>query len=53
MTQQDANDLRARARTLEQRAAHKSDENGGAELERLARKLRKQAQEIEKCLPSE
>lgn len=50
--QQRADSLRVEAHELEGKAAHLSDWQGGADLERQARKLRKEAQEIEKCLPS-
>lgn len=51
--QEDADVLRERAREIEKRAAFVSDEQGGADLEQQARQLRKEATEIEKCLPSE
>jgi hypothetical protein len=51
--QSDADDLRKQAREIEVRAAFVSDEHGGAEMDKKARELRKQAQEIEKCLPLE
>ena len=51
-SQQRADSLRDKARELEKQAAHLSDVRGGASLERQARKLRKEALEIEKCLPS-
>jgi len=51
--QSDADTLRERAREIEKEAAFVSDEDGGADMELQARQLRKQAQEIEKCLPSE
>lgn len=50
--QQRADRLRAEAREFETKAAHVSDYAGGAELQRQARKLYKEAREIEKCLPS-
>ena len=52
-TQQDADCLREKAAEIERQAALVSDEDGGLELAQRARSMRKQAQEIEKCLPLE